>query len=266
MRDIGGNILIKILIIVGIILIGSLIFLSNKKEINFTINSQNKFKTIKLDDKNKLEISIKDKLIIKINNEEINITGIDDIVDKYSYNNNLLLLSSKENNYIAKIDISNTQEIQFKKIDNKYDIDKISTCGNDVALQLTNNEKRTIKIEDDIIIGEYDCNKYIEKIGKMYLDSNQKIYNEKEQIKFKNKELIIDRIYLTEKNNEDVYYVIAYNNLYMIKDNEVKLIGTDLIYNKSKQGLNNYNDITEEIVYTDDSKSIISNIKTIYEY
>lgn len=263
MRD--RNILIRILITIGVLLIILLLFLSSRKQINITINKREKKEAIKIDENNEMEISFNKNLELKLNNEKLSIKGIDEKINKYSYTNNILLVSSIENNYIAKIDISK-KEVEFKKIDANYNIDKISTCNDTPAIILKNGEKRTINIDKNVIVGQYDCNKYIEKIGDIYLDKDKKIYAGSNVVKYNNTELIIERIYLTTINNENTYYIIANNNLYRLKNNDLKLIGTDLIYNKTKQGLNNYDNMTDEIVYTDNSKSIIKNIKSIYEY
>lgn len=257
----------------------------------------------------KLQI-IDGNLKVTVNEKEIKVNGFTSKVKSFTYGNDCGgsgdILAITEDNKIYLFSYSYGDEdfkdqIVFKEIktnENIVDITKRpeigwTTCGEPyLAVVLKNKEIRALYYDgNDFKIGTFDysiINPYnFHSFIILYNDNTISEYygNDKydgivkEKIKFNNKEIIVDKFIVLNRDtsNENVY-VISNNKLYKISvifnapDNvssNVTLVNNTDIKSESlvvSKGINEYTngEKTDIITFTDGKQVTISNISSVY--
>lgn len=257
----------------------------------------------------KLQI-IDGNLKVTVNEKEIKVNGFTSKVKSFTYGNDCGgsgdILAITEDNKIYLFSYSFGDEdfkdqIVFKEIktnENIVDITKRpeigwTTCGEPyLAVVLKNKEIRALYYDgNDYKIGTFDysiINPYnFHSFIILYNDNTISEYygNDKydgivkEKIKFNNKEIIVDKfIVLNRDNSNENVYVISNNKLYKISvifnapDNvssNVTLVNNNDIKSESlvvSKGINEYTngEKTDLITFTDGKQVTISNISSVY--
>ena len=248
---------------------------------------------IEIKDKGTLSLDIKDGIFnMKFNNTILKLTGINEKIKSFTYdenayivarNNNgiIILLLSENNNIYVGFYEENDITLYFRKINTNLKIKDITI--NESLNMNKSSIKTSVVLENDeirpIIESGYIyiiSNKDTSKIEKVY--DNIVIYkdgtispknNLNSKFKYKNQDMIINKILSVELNGENkCYYIIANKRLFKLcgKDKNQKPTNfndIELVNNKVIIGTTNLNigytsqEMNYEIVYDDNSKDII---------